>query len=341
MSLKVSIIILNWNGWKDTIECLESLYQIDYPNYEVILIDNNSSDSSITKIREYCAGNIKVESPFLQYDSENKPINITEYTNNKLKSIDKLDENFQNLSCTKLTLIKNDRNYGFTEGNNIGIRFALDTLNSDYILLLNNDTVVDKEFLRKMVNIGNDNHEIGILGPAVYWYNNKNMIQSAGANLSFKTGKQYILGRNQIDSGQFNGILDVNYVSGCALLIKSKVIDKIGLLNGTYFLYWEEADWCIRARKNGFKVCCIPQAKIWHKESISANKVMDYYFTRNTFLFMKQYTNTSQFGIFILYFFGFRFWFKIGAYILYYKNINLLFCFFKGVKEGLFIQNKH
>ncbi|MFV9677706.1 MAG: glycosyltransferase family 2 protein [Methanosarcinales archaeon] len=80
MTRKVSIIILNWNGWQDTIECLESVYQITYPRYDVIVLDNGSGDESIEKINEYCKGKIEVESKFFEYSSENKPIKIIEYT---------------------------------------------------------------------------------------------------------------------------------------------------------------------------------------------------------------------------------------------------------------------
>src|ERR1700690_790746 len=76
----VAVIILNWNGWQDTLECLESLYQINYPNYDIVIVDNDSADDSIQKIIEYCKGEIKVESKFFQYNSKNKPIKTMEYT---------------------------------------------------------------------------------------------------------------------------------------------------------------------------------------------------------------------------------------------------------------------
>ena len=76
----VTIIILNWNGWQDTLECLESLYQINYPHYQVILVDNHSQDQSLEKIREYCQGKITIKSPFLKYNPQNKPIKIKELT---------------------------------------------------------------------------------------------------------------------------------------------------------------------------------------------------------------------------------------------------------------------
>src|ERR1700690_2923308 len=138
---KVSVIILNWNGWKDTIECLESLYQIDYPNYDIILVDNHSEDDSIQKIRDYCEGKIRPKSTFYNYNQENKPIQIFEYTQKEIEKDLQTNKSkgYQDLSSDKkLILIKNDKNYGFAEGNNVGIRYSLKTLNPQYILLLNN-----------------------------------------------------------------------------------------------------------------------------------------------------------------------------------------------------------
>ena len=178
---RVAIIILNWNGWKDTIECLESLYQINYNNFDVIVIDNDSHDESLEKIRNYASGKIYVKSDFFEYNSNTKPIKILEYTKRDSEHIN--DEiNFFKLPSNRLILIKNDANYGFAEGNNIGIRYAVNNLSSDYILLLNNDTVVDKDFLKEMVNIGESSTNIGIIGPKIYYYYEKNIIWCIGEN---------------------------------------------------------------------------------------------------------------------------------------------------------------
>jgi len=158
---KVAIVILNYNGWQDTIECLESVYQIDYPNYDVILVDNASSEDSIVKIKEYCDGKIKVESKFFEYNPNNKPIMVAEYEKNELEDCS-IDPDFRNLpSNRKLILIKNDRNYGFAGGNNIGVRFAMKYLKPEFILFLNNDTVVDEKFLMSLVGKIKDNSIIG------------------------------------------------------------------------------------------------------------------------------------------------------------------------------------
>ena len=225
----VAIIILNWNGWSDTIECIESVFQINYPNFNVLLIDNNSSDDSNEKIKDYAEGQLNVISKFFNYNPNNKPIEISTYINKKSQSQNYLHHN------KNLILIKNEMNYGFAEGNNIGIRFALKNLNPDYILLLNNDTVVDKNFLAEMINMGENNKEIGILGPKIYYYNKPNEIWSVGAKISWKTCRGIHIGINEIDNGQYKEKTEVEYVSGSAFLIKTEVIRKIGLLDKEFF----------------------------------------------------------------------------------------------------------
>jgi len=141
MNPKVAIIILNWYGWKDTIECLESIYQIDYPKYDIIVIDNGSEDESIEKIKQYCNGKLDVKSDFFTNSTKNKPIKIFEYNRKDIETALK-EKEIENLpSNRKIILIKNEDNYGFAEGNNIGMRYAIKSLNPDYILLLNNTRI--------------------------------------------------------------------------------------------------------------------------------------------------------------------------------------------------------
>ena len=134
---KVSIIILNWNGWKDTIECLESLQRLTYPNYHVIVVDNGSRGNDAEVLQE----------KFGDY----------------------------------ISLIRNDKNYGYTGGNNIGIRHALNNSSPDYFLILNNDVAVAPDFLTEMVKVADNDAAIGIVGPKVYYYDFPNRIQSSWA----------------------------------------------------------------------------------------------------------------------------------------------------------------
>lgn len=323
----VSIIILNWNGWEDTIECLESLYQIDYANYEVVLVDNGSEDDSIGKIKEYCRGKLKVKSIFFQYYQNNKPIKVFEYSKKETET-------------KKLTIIKNDKNYGFAEGNNIGINHALNVLNPDYILLLNNDTVVDKEFLNELVQSMEKNPKIGFAGPKTYYYNyngKKNVINFAGGYLNHLMGSAHHIGINEIDKNQYEKTSIVNFVEGSCILIRKEVLDKIGLFDTKYFAYWEEYDLCMRGLNQNYFSLYVAKAKIWHKVSSSSKgDTKIYYLTRNRFWFTKKYISKTQYTVFILYFFLFEFWFKCINNILLNKDFHFK-CFIKGIKDGLSI----
>jgi GT2 family glycosyltransferase len=261
MNPKVAIIILNWNGWEDTIECLESLYQITYPNYEVIVVDNNSQNESIEKIKEYAEGKIEVVSNFFEYYDKNTPIKIIEYTREEAGGGKERElEYFP--SNRKLILIENEKNYGFSKGNNIGIRYALER-GADYVFVLNNDTVVDAEFLNELIRVGEADKEIGILSPVVYYYNNPDRIQfGGGVKLNLYMGKITKLAKKEVKQGV---IIDAGIVSGAAMLIKRETLKEIGLFPLEYFLGWEDTDYCIKVSRGGWKIVCIPKAKIWHK----------------------------------------------------------------------------
>lgn len=328
MDKKVAIIILNWNGWKDTIECLESVYQIDYPNYNVIVVDNNSEDESLNKIRKYCDGDINVESTFLDYNLKNKPIKVFEYENLEVSGKKKLqkDENVQrykNSEFKSLFLIKNTENHGFAEGNNIGIRFALNTLNSDYIFILNNDTVVEKHFLSELVKTAESSDNIGIVGPSVYYYNLNNVISYIGSNINLLTGSMTHPHLDEVDTGLLT-VEKMDCICGCSLLIKKIVIEDIGLLDPDFFLYYEDTDWCLRAKNKGYNLFYTPKAKIWHKLSRSFSLTAKYYGTRNQPLLIKKNANSWTFTIFFIQF-------------LLRKFLLILFFFFTGRRNESYI----
>lgn len=269
---KVSIIILNWNGWKDIIECLESLYQITYPNYDVIVVDNGSEDDSIEKIKEYCEGKIKVKSKFFEYFSENKPIKIIEYTRKEAGvGGSKEYELIINLpSNRKLTIIKNEKNYGFAEGNNIGARYALENLNPDYFLLLNNDTVVEPRFLTELVKVAQSDTEIGIVGGKIYLYGTNNF-DSAGS-LFTNIGSGRSRGHLEEDKGQYDSQEEVPMITACCLLARTEIFKSTYLFDPSFFLYLEELDFTIRVRRLGYKVVYVPRAIIYHKFSQSVRR---------------------------------------------------------------------
>ncbi len=244
MEPKVFIIILNWNGWKDTIECLESLKKIDYLNYQIVLVDNGSTDESVLRLKIFCSGHNE-----------------------------------------DLIFLENQNNLGFAGGNNVGIKYALEN-QADYILLLNNDTTVKQDFLTQLIKAAKSDKKIGMLGPKINFYDHKDRIWFLGGKINRLLNKGTHLYYNQIDSVENlpNESFEVDYFTGCALLIKREVIEKIGLMWNGYFLYYEDADWNLKAKKNGWKIIVAPKAKIYHKVSRSTKSGSSsyvYYHTRN------------------------------------------------------------
>lgn len=338
MQADLTIIILNWNGWNDTIECLESLYQINYPNYNVIVVDNGSEDESIKKIKDYCNGDIEVKSDFFEYNPKNKPIRLFKLHEKELIMNNTINNEYLSLSSNrKLILINNDRNYGYAKGNNIGIKFSLDNLKPDYILLLNNDVVVDKNFLQELVGVGQKNNSYGILGPKIYYYNEKNKIQATSIKLDYKRGLNIIAGANEIDEGYYDSITQSDYISGACMLIKSKIFSKSGLLDSSYFCYWEETDFCIKSANQGYYSYYVPTSIIWHKtsKSVKNSGFYSYYYTKNMFKFIKKHQSISIYLQFLLYFCIFRFWKLIFTYFYLNKDFTTIKCFLKGVLDGI------
>ncbi len=290
---RVSIIILNWNGLEDTIECLESLKQITYPNYDVIVVDNGSAGNDAEALNER----------FGQY----------------------------------IHVIENDRNYGFAEGNNIAIGHALAS-GADYVLLLNNDTVVDACFLSELVDVAESESSIAIVGAKTYLYDDPNRIQLAWIKMSLWRGRAFHIGSMEIDRGQYDTITEVDCVQGSCFLVKRQAVEKLGLLDARYFYLWEEADYCFRAKRAGYKVVYAPGAKIWHKVSRAGRKSMSfyqYYFTRNGFWFMKRHATRWQFLCSVLLFFVRRFWFVSGVLLIYRRDVKSLLSFYQGIKDGI------
>ena len=261
---KVTIIILNWNGWQDTIECLKSLNKVNYDDFEVIVIDNGSTDDSAVKLKEFI-------------NSFNFNFRISNFLpTGDLPQGDNLQSN-----------------KGFAGGVNAVIHNIKHTAHdTDYFLLLNNDTIVASDFLKKMVSVAEIDEKIGIAGPMIYFYDKLDYINSAGSKINWLMNRGEYIGYNEKDNGQFgNNHYEVDYISGACLLIKKEIIDKIGLMPEEYFLYYEDTDWNFQAKKVDYKSVLIPTAKIWHKESASTKKIgakYVYYHVRNGILFNKR-----------------------------------------------------
>ena len=310
---KVAIIILNWNNWKDTIECLESVFRNNYPNYQVIVVDNGSTDGSMEKIKAWAEGKQEVLTPEpthplynLSHPPVKKPILYVYYTRGKAekggdtKKEDELiykwrgEKNNEVSTRYSLILIQTGKNLGFAGGNNIGIRYTIAKKYFKYIWLLNNDTIIDKNALCYLIKKGEGNIYLGVIGLKLLFYYKPNVIQTAGGGKIIPwLGIQKSIGRNKKDEGEWDKEIILDYVSGASFLIRVSTINFVGLMDENYFLYWEETDWCERIKRECNKKMSYEwKSKVWHKESSTINSrsiIQDYYGTINGLIFMKKY----------------------------------------------------
>jgi GT2 family glycosyltransferase len=266
---RVSIIILNWNGWKDTIECLESLHAIEYQNYDVLLIDNNSQDESIEMFNRYCQGHIKVESKYPLIDVKNKPLNRYVYEEGQSKRKFNQKEYFKIAANRKIILVLNKKNHGFAEGNNIGIRFAQKNLKPDYICLLNNDTIVDRNWLKELVKGISSDKKIGFCSSKLLMYDDNKIINSTGIMI-IRDGTAIDRGRNRIDENQYDNQTSVFGACAAGAIYSTDALNDAGILDDDFFAYFEDVDLSWRLQLLGWKCRYVPTAVVYHKYSKSS-----------------------------------------------------------------------
>lgn len=185
-------------------------------------------------------------------------------------------------------LIQTGENLGYAGGNNLGIRYALNR-GADYVLILNPDTLLEPGVLDELVKMAESKPQIGLTGPKLYYADKKNKIWGFGGNIDWLQGITPMVGQGEEDTGQFDEAREFDRLTGSCLLIKRRVFDKIGLFPEDYFLYYEETDFCLRARKAGFKLVYVPSAIVWHNAGSSVGRDSPtrlYYFARNTLVFL-------------------------------------------------------
>ena len=266
--MKIAIVVLNYNGKENTLVCINSIKKLNKSNYkvELIVVDNASNDGS----REALS---------------------------KIKDI---------------TLVKNDKNLGYSGGNNIGIKHAL-SLGSEYILILNNDTIVEKSLI---INLINSAKKGDIVSPKIYFakgfefhknrYKKEDLgkvIWYAGGKIDWQNVIGIHIGVDEVDHGQFSKRLEINLATGACILIRRQVFKKIGFFDEKYFLYLEDMDFCVRAKRAGFKIIFEPKAILWHKNASSGggsgSGLQDYYISRNRLLFATKYAKArTKFAVF-------------------------------------------
>lgn len=273
----VNIVILNWNGVIDTIECLESLQNLVRVRYRVTVCDNASSDNSLPILAQWAEQN-RISCQLLRPGG--KP----------------------SLNPAELTLIDNGANLGFAGGNNTGVSYALAQADVDYVWLLNNDTVVAADSLEQSVRRVTSDSQIGICGSLIKFYDDRSVIQAVGGSrfntltgIASETLGRYLPDSTTLDRGQYEAVMD--YVSGASMLVSRAFLEQIGLMEEGYFLYYEEIDWAVRAR-NKFKLAISLESVVYHKEGRSigsasmrkaASPMSEFYMARSKLRFMAKH----------------------------------------------------
>ena len=252
--MKIAVIVLHYQNLADTLECLDSLQTQDYPDFEVILVDNGPNDADLREKTQH---------------------------------------------YPRIHFIHNGANLGFAEGNNTGIRAALER-GADSVLLLNNDTVSSPDLLSAFAMAAHNHPQAGVFGAKIFFYDDPTIIWHAGGDVHPSSQRCFHHGCGDSDiAKKWEEIRSIGYACGCALFVKKDVILNVGLMEPRFFLLWEEIDWCWRIRKAGYECLYIPKARVWHKVSRSfeggnRGPMWTYYYFRNRLLFLKRNVPWSQ-----------------------------------------------
>ncbi|NMC36443.1 glycosyltransferase family 2 protein [Candidatus Beckwithbacteria bacterium] len=254
---KIGIILLNYNGLADTLDCLQSLAKIKQTGFSTSIF-------------------------------------VVDYSKD-VKESEQIKKQFY-----QIKLIRKESNLGFAKGNNVGIAEAL-KWGADYVLLLNSDTIVSSDFLQKLFIYLKKNHQVGAVSPKIYFakgfeFHKEKYAKSdlgkviwyAGGQIDWANMLAFHRGVDEVDHGQFDKILETDFISGCCSLIRKEVLEQVGDLNEKLFLYFEDTDWSQRVKKAGWKLKYYPKAHIWHKNAGGSgvgSSLQDYFITRNRLWF--------------------------------------------------------
>ncbi|WP_026952551.1 glycosyltransferase family 2 protein [Algoriphagus mannitolivorans] len=289
--ISVAIILVNWNGLEYTEACLESLRQVDYPNFKVVVVDNASANPEGKQLKT---------------------------------------------SFPEIELIQNSQNLGFAGGNNVGICWALEQ-GFSHVCLLNNDTQVAPDFLGEMVLRFRQGKSLGVVQPMILFLHQPKKIWSAGGKWNPKLGRAVTLGDREPLVNYRVKSPQIDWATGCCMMVSREALLKSGLLNEQYFIYFEDVEWSLRIKKQGFSLELAPKAVIYHEagaaskkshiEGVLSPKVF-YYHVRNQILLLRKYKAYMGFGYHLARFF---FWM---LYFLGRRRFKKLKAVVKGIRDG-------
>jgi GT2 family glycosyltransferase len=282
---KLYFIIVNYKSENDTLECLQSVLHQDYSEYQVVVVDNSPDDIGYNKLKDWAGGNldsIDTGFPELVYPINKSPLSFDFFSESELVT-------HQQGSDKKWIFIKADKNEGFSAANNIALRFISTSMGpKDYCWLLNNDTVISKDASKKVVAFIDEQSTPSIFGTSLMEYDSPSEIQSIAGGYDPKFSRLTIFKTKE----ELSNSKVINYPNGASLIVSSKFLKVIGLLEEKYFLYFEELDWVLRAKQNNLKPKFLVDEIVYHKGGASTGKnsiLADYYYLRSRFLITKTF----------------------------------------------------
>ena len=301
MQKKLAIVIINWNSFDLTSDTLVSLSSTSYKNYDIIVVDNFSTDNSAAQ----------------------------------------LEKDFPSI-----ILLKSDENKGFTGGNNLGFDYAINE-GYEYVMMLNNDVAVEPDFLEPLVVKLDMDEKIGGVQPLIYFYHDRELIWNAGSRYNAIFGIPYILGYYRKDKGQLQRKKQksIDWITGCAFMIRTEVLKKVGVLKQDFFIYYEDVDLSFRIKEAGYALAYEASSVVYHKTGMShkskeklkegyLNPKVHYLNARNRLFVLKEYTQKIAIPTVILY--QIIYFFGISFYFIFRCRWQKLKAWNNGIKDGLF-----
>ena len=293
----IYIIVLNWNGWQDTLECLQSVLLLRSCAYRIVVCDNQSSDNSVSYIDQWIRAlprslrvlDDRITSDNLKGDSAYQLIDAV------------LEPDAKPDGYSRLCLIQTGGNLGYGAGNNVGIRFALQDPSASAVWILNNDVVVDPNSLAQLVAYAAAHPQAGMIGSKLMFYDEPNCIQAVGGKLNTYFATSTHIGQGEEDVAQYDydlAVEKIDYPVGAALYVRRSFLESVGLFSEDYFLYFEELDWVLRGKAQGWQIGYCWQSTVFHKEGASAGShanarlksaLADYYSLINRVVFTRKF----------------------------------------------------
>lgn len=292
---RVYVSITSYNGWADTLECLESLLRSDYPNLCVVVCDNGSVDGTQEKMREWAAGRLAAHVPEDErlrgfvHPPLPKPLPMIVHDRATAEAGGGPED-----EGARLVLVDVGSNRGFSGGTNVGLRYGLARGDLGFGLLLNNDTVVHPGAVSALVDAAEANPRWGMVGGKLLYYDEPGTVQAAGGGeLSRWNACTRLHGGGEPDDGRWDAPMEPEaYVHGACLLARGEALREVGLIDEAFFIYSEEVDWCLRFRAAGWGLGYAPAARVWHKEGRGIgfkSPMQDYHGVRGRLMLLRKH----------------------------------------------------